>query len=187
MQKYFLFFTLLILVDSYASSDHHEHGDHHHEHDHEHKTTSLGAHIHGKLECSIAVDQDEVYLEVQSPAESLLGFEHRPNTPEEKKKWMDLSDSWEKELLGSFNVADLKCQIQEPQIILNVDEKGSHAQVHAQAHLKCSEKLNGKTLNISLREKFEAIKEINIEVLPSSGAPYKKNTKGNQKSVELKL
>lgn len=187
MKKYFLIFTVLMLVNCHASSEHHEHNDHHHDHKHEHKSTSLGAHVHGKVECSVAVDQDEIYLEVQSPAESLLGFEYQPKTEEEKKKWQKLSDSWNNNLMDSFKVVDLECQIHEPQMILNVDEKGSHAQIHAQAHLKCPEKLNQKKFKINLHHKFEAIKEINIEVLPSAGAPYKKDIKRNQNTVELKL
>lgn len=188
MRKYVLLLPFLVLINSHASSDHHHnHDDHHREHKHEHKKASLGAHVHGELECSIAVDENEVYLELQSPAESLLDFEHRPKTKKEKEKWNELSRSWKNNLLNSFKILGQECEVQEPTIVLNVDDEGSHAHIHAQAQLNCPKKLNAQRLQVDLRERFKAIKKLNIQVLPAVEAPYQKSLEGSQKSIELKL
>ena len=45
-----------------------------------------GAHVHGQAKLDMAVDQNQLLVMVQAPAESFLGFEYQPKTDAEKKK-----------------------------------------------------------------------------------------------------
>ncbi len=42
------------------------------------------AHVHGVARIGIAVDHDLLTIQFESPLDSVIGFEHRPNTPAER-------------------------------------------------------------------------------------------------------
>lgn len=46
---------------------------------------SPGAHVHGRAVLEIAVDSEMVQLDLHSPLDNLLGFEHAPRTGEERR------------------------------------------------------------------------------------------------------
>jgi hypothetical protein len=46
---------------------------------------SSGAHVHGQAALEIAVDGETVQLNLYSPLDNLLGFEHAPRTEEERR------------------------------------------------------------------------------------------------------
>jgi hypothetical protein len=43
------------------------------------------AHVHGVAHMNVAVEGDTVYIEFSSPAANIVGFEHHPETAEQKK------------------------------------------------------------------------------------------------------
>jgi hypothetical protein len=47
-------------------------------------------HVHGEAQLSIAIEGHQILIELESPADNILGFEHAPNTKEQK---ILLSDS----------------------------------------------------------------------------------------------
>lgn len=83
------------------AQEHHDHGDHahddHHEHDHDghdhdgHDQAAPGAdmlgaaaaHVHGTAELLVALDGRALTAEFRSPLWNLVGFEHKPRTPEQ--------------------------------------------------------------------------------------------------------
>lgn len=48
------------------------------------QTKSLDAHVHGQAELSFAAENDEIYVELHSPLINFAGFEHAPETAEQK-------------------------------------------------------------------------------------------------------
>ena len=46
---------------------------------------SHGAHVHGQVEVNIAQDGQELLVEVTAPGADVVGFEHAPETTEQKK------------------------------------------------------------------------------------------------------
>ncbi len=46
---------------------------------------SHGAHVHGQVEVNIAQDGQELLVEVTAPGADVVGFEHAPETAEQKK------------------------------------------------------------------------------------------------------
>lgn len=51
---------------------------------------SLGAHVHGIAELLIAIEGQEVEIQLLSPANNILGFEH---TPSSDKQWQQVSQA----------------------------------------------------------------------------------------------
>ncbi|ABM59117.1 DUF2796 domain-containing protein [Verminephrobacter eiseniae] len=48
------------------------------------------AHTHGRLELDVAIDARSITLEIESPLDSFLGFEHAPRTDAQKKRVADM-------------------------------------------------------------------------------------------------
>ena len=71
-------FALLPLTAAFA------HEAHDHEHEHEHGT--LAAHEHGVAQLDVALENDDLELQFDSPAMNLVGFEHAPSTDADKAK-----------------------------------------------------------------------------------------------------
>ncbi len=44
-----------------------------------------GAHVHGVAHLNLALENNELYIEIKSPAANIVGFEHSPETEKEKK------------------------------------------------------------------------------------------------------
>lgn len=51
------------------------------------QTKSLDAHVHGQAELSFAAEKDEIYVELRSPLANFAGFEHAPETAEQKRAY----------------------------------------------------------------------------------------------------
>ncbi len=64
---------LAIVAPGAAAEDKHDH-----DHDHEHR--QHGAHVHGMAALNLALEGDEVHIELDSPAANIVGFEHAPSS-----------------------------------------------------------------------------------------------------------
>ncbi|MCP5143001.1 MAG: DUF2796 domain-containing protein [Chromatiales bacterium] len=51
-----------------------------HAHEHEHEHRQHGTHVHGVAALNIALEGDEVHVELDSPAANIVGFEHAPSS-----------------------------------------------------------------------------------------------------------
>jgi len=64
----------LAFVTPWASADEK------HEHDHEQQHRQHGAHVHGIAALNLALEGQEVHIELDSPAANTVGFEHAPSS-----------------------------------------------------------------------------------------------------------
>lgn len=75
-----------------AHGDHAHHRTHSHEpshdhgHDHNHGSDSLGAHQHGVAQLNVVLDSGNVEIELDSPADNLVGFEYIPTREDDLEK-----------------------------------------------------------------------------------------------------
>lgn len=104
--------------------------NHAHEHDDEHR--QQGAHVHGIAALNLALEGQEVHLELDSPAANIVGFEHTPSSEADHaaldKAIGTLKDG---DRLFRFN-ADAGCRLEEAAVttaLLDEEHKG-HADEH---------------------------------------------------------
>lgn len=69
----FLISPLVLSVPGTAAAEEHEH-----DHDQEHR--QHGAHVHGIAALNLALEGQEVEIELDSPAANIVGFEHAPSS-----------------------------------------------------------------------------------------------------------
>ncbi len=167
------FLILLVAVVNIASADHH--GDH----------KALGAHVHGHMSFSVAVDGNTVGLELDGPSEGILGFEHAPKSAAERKIWEDFEKKWKEEVIALFALSkELGC-VQEKDAQAKLEVEGKHADLEAQASLKCAQSPSGTKAQLLMLKSYKGLKELEVNVLTDKGAT-KTILKGNAK-VEIQL
>jgi hypothetical protein len=72
--------------------------------------TSLSAHQHGHGLLSIALDKDQLFVELTAPAINLLGAEHRPTDPAASKQFQQKAD-YLKSLVWVKLPSEANCQV----------------------------------------------------------------------------
>mgnify|MGYP001815989737 CR=1 FL=1 len=125
--------TPLMLVGPWASANEkHEHG-----HDDEHRQHS--AHVHGIAALNLALEGQEVHIELDSPAANIVGFEHAPSSADDHaaldKAVATLKDG---DRLFKFN-DDAGCRMEIAKVTSELldeehDEHEGHAEGKAEAH-----------------------------------------------------
>ncbi|UPR35434.1 DUF2796 domain-containing protein [Vibrio cyclitrophicus] len=91
---------------------------------------SHGAHVHGQVEVNIAQDGQELLVEVTAPGADVVGFEHAPETAEQKKVFEQAIAQLNKpEELFSFNNASCTLKFKSVANTLEGDHEGhDHAE-----------------------------------------------------------
>ncbi|MEC7181108.1 MAG: DUF2796 domain-containing protein [Bdellovibrionota bacterium] len=88
---------------------------------------ALKSHVHGHVKLSVVVDNKQAFIELEGPAESFLGFEHRPKTAKEKASWKKLKSIWNNKTGDMFSIEkSLSCSFQKKKIALIHEEDGHH-------------------------------------------------------------
>ncbi|WOD10996.1 DUF2796 domain-containing protein [Pseudomonas sp. NyZ704] len=173
----------LLAVISVASAAHdHDHDDHEHEHGHEHE--SLSAHEHGVGSLNLVVDGGEVAIELVSPANNLLGFEHLPASNADKAKvkalQAQLNDA------GSLFVfpAAADCSLEEVELSSPLfetedghehehehsDESAeSHADIQAHFHFNCTQEAALDQIQVALFSAFPGTERLLLQAIGPKG------------------
>jgi len=107
-----------------------------HAHGHDHEKRQHGAHVHGIAALNLALEGDEVHVELDSPAANIVGFEHTPSS-EADHAALDKAVAMLKDgdRLFRFN-SEAGCRMQKAQVTsaLLDDEHAEHAGEHADDH-----------------------------------------------------
>lgn len=170
---------LLVAPNSWAHKKH----DHHHHH----HTENLEAHVHGEVGLSLVPSKNQLAIEMKAPGESLLGFEHEPKTDAEKQTLKEVTDRWKRNAFEAFEFSSKgqQCVPAQSQFIVQYDE--GHSAIHGEMIFECTQPLKGQKLVLRLKERFERINKLTIEVLPEETAPQQHIMVGDQRSLTLSL
>lgn len=95
----------------------------------------LGSHEHGAATLNVAIDGNSVFLELESPWNNLVGFEHAPRTDEQHAMVDDA--------LGLINQPDQlfsfvgsECSVTETMLESGISEEHDHDEGHEEGHDK---------------------------------------------------
>ena len=166
-----------------------------------------GAHEHGKAELNVAIDGLKVMIALESPAESIYGFEHEAKAAKD----VTARDNAAKLLKDNASTlfqfqADRGCALTESKIEPWVKEgdddhdhdakkakpskggkaehhqheHGEHGEVHANYTFPCTKAANGSKLTVTLTDSFPKLREIAVQLISDqkqSGTTLKASNK----------
>ncbi|WP_022962912.1 DUF2796 domain-containing protein [Halopseudomonas pelagia] len=185
----------LLAAMSFASAAHdhadHGHDEHKHEdkhdHDHDHGHDSLSAHEHGVGSLNLVVDGNDVSIELDSPADNLLGFEYLPTSDADKAKVKALRTQLnEAEALFVFPAA-ADCSLKEvelnsPLFDAVADEHGhdhdhgekekaaeAHADIQAHFHFTCTQAAKLDQIQVALFSAFPGTERLLLQAIGPKG------------------
>jgi hypothetical protein len=157
----------------------------------------LGAHVHGLVKLGIAVQGATVSIQLESPLDNLLGFEHRPRTPAERQAAKALLKQMQSaQGLFRFDTA-AQCSLTRSEVeseVLNEnkaaaasDDQGTeseHADLDASFEFTCREPARLTSAVIGLFETFSRIRRIEISVATDKGQ-FKRELERPQHTLSL--
>lgn len=153
--------SILLTLTTPAFASGSKNHDHKHKHKHSHK-----AHAHGQAEVFIAFDKEIGKLEMNSPAESILGFEQAAASEEQKKIISEQFSKIEANISNLFAFdSGLSCSWVKSEITQVLEPNNDkHSDVKIVYNIKCSKSPLGTLLQIDLST-FPRIKKAKVTFL----------------------
>jgi hypothetical protein len=152
-------------------------------------------HAHGIAEIAIAVEGKRIVVELRTPTEGLMGFEHEAKTVTEKTK-RDAAIKIIENRFGELVMLDKKlgCKAQPGKVAIAQSERhegkekshgqgarktsGEHREARATFHYECQQAPAGSRVSFGVTKLFPEIHELKVQVLSDakqSGATIKKD------------
>jgi Protein of unknown function (DUF2796) len=133
-----------------------------------------GAHVHGVAEMDVVIEGKKLIITLESPADNLLGFEHKPKNDGEKAKLKAVSE----QLQNASNLfaieASAQCKAAAPSVKMPDFAKGGHSDIDAEYHFECA--TPPSNIALPLWKNFAGFKSITVNLATASG----------QKQIKLK-
>jgi len=129
------------------------------------------AHSHGVGNLELVVQGSSVKASFEIPMESLLGFEHLPRTPEQKKAMADLQTATAQASYFITLPAAADCQPKSLQV--NADmfkgQKSEHSDLDVALEFSCAQPNALKQLEIPLFKKHPRLSSLKVDMVSPKG------------------
>ena len=166
------------LYSLHAAEDSHHHDSehagedsHHHDSEHAGEKRQLDSHQHGVSTLKIALEGQSMQMELESPANDIVGFEHAPENNKQKADIENALSLLQKATGVFIPSSEAECITNENSAEFEIEE--GHSETHSGFHviwkLTCSNPKQLKNLETTFFELFPKAHEIEVEIISASG------------------
>ena len=134
-----------------------------------------GAHVHGLARLQVAIDGNTVTLDLESPLDNLLGFEHMPRTDKEKVIVRNMAERLKQaaSLFAPTPVAQcvpVSVKLESP-VLEPAKEAygGGHADLDAEFVFRCERPDVLRDLEVKLFDYFANLRQLDVQVAGPRG------------------
>jgi len=129
------------------------------------------AHSHGAGNLELVVQGSSVKASFEIPMESLLGFEHLPRTPAQKKAMADLQTATAQANYFITLPAAADCQPKSLQVDADMfkGKKSEHSDLDAELEFSCAQPSALKQLEIPLFKKHPRLSSLKVDMVTPKG------------------
>jgi hypothetical protein len=147
------------------------------------------AHVHGAAQLSFAVEEKSVTVLLESPGDSILGFEHKAESEADKakvaatvskieaefSKWIALDPAlgctWTKSKIDAQVMGDDSKKASDAAHAYKKSghKHAEHSEVHVEYAVACQSTLKGAEVKIDLGTPFPRVAKLKVQVLGGSG------------------
>lgn len=134
----------------------------------------LGAHVHGIATLQVAVDKNTLTLDLSSPLDNLIGFEHSPRTAKQKAAVKKMVDNLNKAEQYFVPNAAAECTLQSVKLDSPVfdqkkpaDPKNGervHADLDGEFVFACQQAGKLHDLDVKLFAAYPNLHKVNVEI-----------------------
>ncbi len=154
-----------------------------------------GAHVHGVATLEVAVDAKVLTIDLSSPLDNLIGFEHQPQNDRQKMLIKGMVDRLNKSDKLFIPTASAACTLQnttlsspvldkpkdtKPQATADVDES-RHADLDGEFVFTCEHPENLHDIEVRLFSPFPNLHILNVAVATTKGQTAAKLTADNRR------
>ena len=155
---------------------------------------SLEAHVHGEASLNLVLDDQSLFIEFESPAYNLVGFEHEPKDQMQQKEVRDtLSILSRPRKVFGFSV-QTACRVESVSVTSTMagvgkntvgyeeehhdhsngdsTSKESHSEFTANYLMTCSEPEKLRTIEFKLFKEFFGLKSVQVQWINGEGQGY---------------
>jgi Protein of unknown function (DUF2796) len=124
-----------------------------------------GAHVHGMAQLNIAIEERTATVAFESPAESIIGFEHKAKTVADQQRQTKALDLF-KNNISSMLIFEpaLGCRL-SPTNLDVVQQDQEHSEVHGVFAVSCDGPLGGSKIHFGFTKTFPALQSVNVQVV----------------------
>lgn len=158
------FYTTTVAAHEQSTTEH-KHDHQHVADEHDDELVSLGAHVHGHAVLTLVLEGNEMQLAFQSAAQSVVGFEHKPSTAEQKQEVAAAIEVFNQGEWFSFN-NDANCELAMAEASTDLTElqaNEGHADFYANYQLLCQRPARLNELNLRIFELLPALQHMDIQ------------------------
>ena len=137
---------------------------------------ALGPHVHGVASLEIALDVALVTINFSGPLDNLIGFEHMPETNQQKAKVKAMQDRLNKPAPLFYFTKTAQCSVKSVKLVSTVlgdkpeaGEPEGHADVDAEFIYHCSQIKNLKTIKVMLFDFYPNLHKIKVAFASDRG------------------
>lgn len=143
-----------------------------HQHDHDEHNHSLAAHVHGIATLNIALEDQLLELQLDSPAMNLVGFEYEPSSAADKQAVVDAERTLKNEQLLFNLTKDAQCALSavniDNDLAEHADDESEHQHSDIQVNYTFTCATPNKLTGIDLAGFFKAFpltEKINVQLI----------------------
>lgn len=126
--------------------------------------TTLDAHEHGNAMLNIAADGNVLFIEFESPAANIVGFEQTPKTTEQTAK-VEATINLLEDFKSIFHLSDsAACNLNKASVNW-VDSTGGHAEFQAEYQLICEQIDQLEAIDVLLFNSFPNIEDVDVQAI----------------------
>ncbi|MBL1459250.1 DUF2796 domain-containing protein [Methylophaga sp.] len=171
-----LFCSLNLSSIVYAQDKHQDHDAGHRHH---------GAHVHGMATLDLVMDDHHLMMHLKSPLMNFLGFEHQPETEQQKSIYQDMLQQLKMlatlvEVQGSSCIAE-SIKVEEPFVD---NDEAQHADVDVSYFLRCEKPENITGLKINLFDVYSNLESLQVQMVLPTG---QQQLKLNQQRTSIRI
>ena len=128
-------------------------------------------HSHGQGQLELVVQGAVVKANFEIPMESLLGFEHLPKTPAQKKAMADLQASVTQPdyALGLPKAAACELKNGQAQSDMFLGQKSSHSDLDLRIEFTCRQPAELRQIELPIFKKHPRLKSLKVDMLTPKG------------------
>jgi hypothetical protein len=160
------------------------------------ETRSHKAHFHGEGRFTLAVEGNELEIEIEIPAHDIVGFEHKPKSDKQKKALKVAKKKLEKasEIVAiakkakckstAINVKSSLKENDEEEHHEEEESEGAHSEFHITYKFRCDEPKYLNSVVLNLFKWFPIVKELKGQAVTKDGQ-FRKELTPNQNTFKF--
>jgi len=134
------------------------------------RTKRVTSHEHGTAAINIAVETFGAVVEIEAPAEGMVGFEHEARTAAQKQRRDEALNKLRtriSEMVVFEPLRGCRFTVRKAEMVQHAGEE--HAEIHAEYSVSCSGPLDGTDIRFGVTKVFPGVVSVAVQAIGASG------------------